>query len=249
MKDLQIQVEKFYENLAEVENHRYKSWEHCYLTFQTKFKQNQLTKDEIDFLALHLAFYLASWGMYRGSSFLLQKDYKVFIPIVELLYLHRSSFNEEVIQRLIQSSNADSIKDYVKRYFEFDSLLSTELDKIRKSADRDVVNQISYTLKTKIVLGTLGCVPAYDRYFIDGLRLNKDPKLILSYSKNGFEGILNFAAKQAQTIKEIQRTIQVKSTYVHYPVMKIVDMYFWQLGFEESERKLVIQDRGFNKLY
>ena len=36
-----------------------------------------------DYLSLHLAFYLASWGMYRGSSFLLQKDYKVLVPIVE----------------------------------------------------------------------------------------------------------------------------------------------------------------------
>ena len=34
-------------------------------------------------MSLHLAFYLASWGMCRGSSFLLQKDYKVLVPVVE----------------------------------------------------------------------------------------------------------------------------------------------------------------------
>jgi len=38
---------------------------------------------DYDYLSLHHAFYLASWGMYRGSSFLLQKDYKVLTPIVE----------------------------------------------------------------------------------------------------------------------------------------------------------------------
>lgn len=37
----------------------------------------------MDYLSLQLAFYLASWGMYRGSSFLLQKDYKIYIPVVE----------------------------------------------------------------------------------------------------------------------------------------------------------------------
>lgn len=36
-------------------------------------------------MSLQLAFYLASWGMYRGSSFLLQKDYRVHIPVVKEL--------------------------------------------------------------------------------------------------------------------------------------------------------------------
>lgn len=50
---------------------RYLSWCHCY----NAFKENRSNRDEktVDYLALHLAFYLASWGMYRGSSFLLQK--------------------------------------------------------------------------------------------------------------------------------------------------------------------------------
>ena len=34
-------------------------------------------------MCLHLAFYLASWGMYRGSSFLLQKDYRVHYDVVK----------------------------------------------------------------------------------------------------------------------------------------------------------------------
>jgi hypothetical protein len=38
-----------------------------------------------DALSLHLAFFLASWGMYRGSSFLLQKDYTIHRPVVRLL--------------------------------------------------------------------------------------------------------------------------------------------------------------------
>jgi len=39
----------------------------------------------MDHLCLHLAFYLASWGMYRGSSKLLQKDYKVHATSVKEL--------------------------------------------------------------------------------------------------------------------------------------------------------------------
>lgn len=39
--------------------HRYRSWDICYNAFNSKV--------ETDNLSLHLAFYLASWGMYRGS--------------------------------------------------------------------------------------------------------------------------------------------------------------------------------------
>lgn len=32
---------------------------------------------DLELLSLHLGFYLASWGMYRGSSGLLQKDFLI----------------------------------------------------------------------------------------------------------------------------------------------------------------------------
>jgi hypothetical protein len=70
----------FYNDLREDENGRYRSWEHCYSHF---YKARGNKTADIDDLSLQLAFYLASWGMYRGSSFLLQKDYKVHIPVVK----------------------------------------------------------------------------------------------------------------------------------------------------------------------
>ncbi|WP_181023629.1 hypothetical protein [Brevibacillus laterosporus] len=47
-----------------------------------KHHKKKMTDEVLDYLSLLLAFYLASWGMYRGSSFLLQKDYKVHKDIV-----------------------------------------------------------------------------------------------------------------------------------------------------------------------
>src|SRR3989344_3306084 len=66
------------------EYHRGKSWEHCYAFFRNykKFRNNN---ELLDRAALHLGFFLASWGMLRGSSFLLQKDYKYYISIVRVL--------------------------------------------------------------------------------------------------------------------------------------------------------------------
>jgi hypothetical protein len=71
---------RFYHETKADPNSRYRSWEHCYKSF---YDARGLASPDPDYLSLQLAFYLASWGMYRGSSFLLQKDYKVHVPVVE----------------------------------------------------------------------------------------------------------------------------------------------------------------------
>lgn len=81
MKDT---LSKYYDNIKKDKNHRLKSWEHCYTQFKMVFNKNELSVKGRDYLSLHLAFYLASWGMYRGSSFMLEKDYKMFYGVVEL---------------------------------------------------------------------------------------------------------------------------------------------------------------------
>lgn len=72
---------------------RYRSWEHCNTLFNEKHneliekrKYNlDLCDEDYDYLALNLSLYLASWGMYRGSSMLLYTDYKIQIPVIKEL--------------------------------------------------------------------------------------------------------------------------------------------------------------------
>jgi hypothetical protein len=53
-----------FQKITEAEDYsRYNSWKYCYEVFGDKTKHR-----DIDYLALHLGFYLASWGMYRGSA-------------------------------------------------------------------------------------------------------------------------------------------------------------------------------------
>ena len=153
---------EFYNDLKVDENGRYRSWEHCYSHF---IKARGSQEIDYDYLSLQLAFYLASWGMYRGSSFLLQKDYKVHIPVVEELLSEKYdvlagiecvSFREKSNQQLLLDIN---------------SFLGQYYDKIRREVkEQELKNQLSFTLITKILMGTLGCVPAYDRYFIAGIK-------------------------------------------------------------------------------
>ncbi len=86
MSEVTIEVvneaKKYYENLKDSDNknNRELSWEHCYKVFYETLNKKNV---DYDYLSLHLALYLASWGMYRGSSFLKDRDYKIHIPAVE----------------------------------------------------------------------------------------------------------------------------------------------------------------------
>jgi hypothetical protein len=58
-------IEKYLSGITTDEFHRYKSWDNCFQAFSVS--------KQLEIQVLELAFYLASWGMYRGSSGLLQK--------------------------------------------------------------------------------------------------------------------------------------------------------------------------------
>ncbi|MBI4500776.1 MAG: hypothetical protein HY700_06400 [Gemmatimonadetes bacterium] len=72
-----------YYNTALGEHHRYRSWEHCYNYFR-RARPARLAADR-DQATLQLAFYLASWGMYRGSSFLLRHAYTVHGDTIDII--------------------------------------------------------------------------------------------------------------------------------------------------------------------
>jgi hypothetical protein len=91
--------------------------------------------------------------------------------------------------------------------------------------------QATDTLVTKVLLGTVGCLPACDRYFIDGFKIAG-----FSYSwlnKRFVKRILQFCFDNSDGLRSEQRRIETASG-VRYPFMKLVDMYFWQTGYEAN---------------
>ncbi|MBA2335656.1 MAG: hypothetical protein H0V90_12080 [Blastocatellia bacterium] len=62
-------------------NQRYASFDYCYNYFLT----TEDLKKDIEKSCLTLGFYLASWGMFRGSSFLLQKSAKHLEPTIDYI--------------------------------------------------------------------------------------------------------------------------------------------------------------------
>lgn len=104
-------INNFHESIKDDNFNRYNSWRYCFEAF------DDINLDD-DVLALNLAFYLTSWGMYRGSSGLLQKDYKVHIEAVKLIRNHydlRCSLNNDVNINML--SNILSIISKLKIYY------------------------------------------------------------------------------------------------------------------------------------
>ena len=86
-------------------------------------------------------------------------------------------------------------------------------------------------LVTKVVLGTVGCLPARDTYFERGFKAHFKPQRVPYGSLNrGFvDNILQFCIDHQPVLAELQPKI-VDLWGLPYPLMKLVDMHFWQIG-------------------
>jgi len=222
MSDITSKILTFYSELQKDKNHRYKSWEHCYSYFRNSNPDENIA-------CLHLAFYLASWGMYRGSSFLLWKDYLIHLDVVKKILNNRTKVidikfdDKESISKYI--NNVFCLIDWIKNYYK---------NNIHNVNGKKKEINISDTLVTKILLGTTGCIPAYDRYVISGMREKgiKYSKL----TKKQFKSVIEFYKSYKKDFENAQKEINNASS-VRYPIMKLVDMYLWQIGFEKENNE------------
>ena len=228
IKEIINQGLKFYNKLREDENGRYRSWEYCYKIFNDAHISDKVDNDFIDYLCLHLSFYLASWGMYRGSSFLLQRDYKVHKPVIEeLLKEEYDSLWGIAINEYKIIHNQKKLEKLVKRIKEI-------YNEIRLSVKETIPkNELSDTLVTKVLMGTLGCVPAYDRYFVSGIRNEK-----AASGNFNIKSILELVDFYNQYYDDFENArSQMVVCGMEYPQMKILDSCFWQIGFDLDENK------------
>lgn len=196
-------------------NHRYRSWEYCYRAF---IEPCDLSPERIDHLALHLAWYLGSWGMLR-NSFLQNKDYKVHIPVVKTVMDPKwDTLRGLPVEKLAAGSSADMILE----------LTSEITDRYQKHAGGTPTD----TLLTKILLGTLGCVPAYDRYFKDAVRKTGIAPGI--FGKRSLLQLGAFYLAHSDTLEAFRRTCP--SEIVDYPPAKVIDMCFFGYGAKHDAR-------------
>lgn len=226
------QTRKFYKELQEHTASRYRSWEYCYTQFY-EARQNP-EKANVDNLSLHLAFYLASWGMYRGSSFLLQYDYTIHTSVVKeilkseystLFGLECKELNNEQTSSLLKKLNSE---------------ISTIYNPFRlELKETEVTQDISNILVSKVLLGTLGCVPAYDRFFVDAVKKNK--VTTGNYNIASLQKLIKFYEEHQEKLENLRSEFLIKYEFdgeektLDYPQMKLLDIGFWKIGFDLSK--------------
>lgn len=211
-EDVSLRIAAFHGRVAAGAHHRYRSWEHCYRFFKTSGRETIRANRNI--AALQLGFYLASWGMYRGSSFLLQHDYLIHENVIERL---ASTEFDELWQREIGSGPSDP---------ELVELVLAAVNAV-KDAYRPFGNATD-TLATKVLLGTLACVPACDRYFVEGFK--HSGRRYSKLNSRFVERIIEFCTVNSIELRKQQASI-LKNGGMRYPLMKLADMYFWETGF------------------
>jgi len=128
---------------------RYSSFDYCFNYFQ-QFRKNGNIKDiaknsNLEKSCLHLGFYLASWGMFRGNAKLLQKSLPYFKKPLILI----SKFDEIIWDIDVNSYNGENIDLLIR----FKNELTQTFD----------FNPTA-TLITKIMLGVFGNTMAYDQF-------------------------------------------------------------------------------------
>ena len=214
--ELDQTIRRYYKEQCGRPDARGRSWDHCYGFFQ----ENREDLLEVqDAAALHLGFYLASWGMYR-SPFLREHAYTVHKPVIRALASPPFSilWQRDVGARDNDDELAATIMDLVKE-------VETEYrERMGKQQQKN-----TDTLVTKILLGTVGCLPACDSFFIRGFR-----KQDCSYScvnERFVKRILRFCIAHRRKLARLQPKI-LDLGGRPYPLMKLVDMHFWQIGVD-----------------
>ena len=195
-----------------IPNDRMSSWDHCNQFFRG-LAPNPDT-ELIDRMALHLAFYLASYGMYRGSAALLGKDYKFLVPVVRHLLEENPGVPSQTVEAAASEEQAESAWNQIQSLKEVLQSLNIE----QRNLD---------TLTTKILLGTWVTAPAFDNSFKDAIKASRIGAA--TFSRKNFLKVFAFVHEH-RALFQSQVTQFHRAGFEDYPAMRVVDAIVWHLG-------------------
>ncbi len=129
--------------------------------------------------------------------------------------------------------------------------------KLKDTKGKKVDKNITEALITKILMGTIGCMPAYDSYFKKGRKGTQIARTIDNQKKNAFKTLVDFHFFYKKALDKIrgeidkyERETYNKNDSIEYPIMKLIDMHFWKKGQAEiaKKRKLKEKKKRFYKM-
>ena len=195
-------------NRGKKPDERYASFDFCYNYFYSFYKEKRLPElannENLQTSCLQLGFYLASWGMMRGSSFLLEKSVRNFRELITCI----SKMDSRLWEIDVDNYNDENIS----------ILLDCKQQIINSLGEK---NNPSDTLITKIMLGVFANVPAFDTYFRKSLKVHSFNKKSLLKIKDFYEDNKSvFDSYQIHTFDFLSS----KESDIVYTKAKLIDM-------------------------
>ena len=190
---------------------RFTSFDYCFNHFQShRFRglADLASPSGMELSCLHLGFFLASWGMLRGSTTLSTQSIKCYAPVIEVI----ASVDQRIWEIDAHAYTDASI-----------DLLLEVAGQLRAALPPGA----SPTLVTKIMLGVFGCVPAFDTYFMRGFRVWRFARAALG--KVGRFYLEHADIIEANRIPTLDFASGADTTHT-YTRAKVIDMIFFIEG-------------------
>ena len=83
------------------------------------------------------------------------------------------------------------------------------------------------------MLRVLGCVPAYDRYYVQAIR--QYGISAGGYDRRSVRDVAKYYLQHKDKFEIVRAELSAYGT--EYPVMKIMDMCLWQVAFENDNNE------------
>ena len=199
------------------DHHRYHSWEKCYEYFQDKVINNPDYNEDDGDYAALIL------GFYLTSWGMYRGSSRL---LTEYTYtIHRDAID-------IIRNNRDNLFNC------YNGLVNYYSEKKISPTD---------TLISKIILGTLGLMPAYDRFFVEGIRqfnrqFNTNIKQSINFNREDtFNYDRNYLIDSFRKNVLDKQNIEYDNNIINdnrineailneWSLAKFIDVYFWQLG-------------------
>lgn len=238
-EQMQEYVDKFMDIYRKDKNSRYRSYDHVHCAYLKNRHDN--SPATLDYVALHLFAFLGSWGMLCRGAFLLQKDYRVLIPVVKILNQQKYDglCDVDLTDKKLNTWYIETVMKLIcelKTYFMSQTYYKIAKDTNDEGANNPgkLVKNVHDTVIGKILLATLGCIPAYDRYVVAGM---KKEGLCSTLGKKSLFNLVDYSLAHDRILKQIMASVNADvqresgCSGLVYPVAKILDMIFWELGY------------------
>ena len=152
----------------------------------------------------------------RGSTDLLEYDYKVHVPVVKTILRYPHLFRRDFLEQPSKSNweDLETLSSEVKDSYPF--------------------KNVTDTLVTKILMGTLGVVPAYDNFVKEAVKHYSITTA--NFNKKSFQTFTEYFSKYfVAEINEYTKEMQKYSPL--YTRAKVIDELLWCLGKEIAKKK------------